>query len=622
MRECTTEFGRIDMRIAILDPERCKPRKCGRECQKYCPRVRAGDETVTFPLRGKPPLIVESLCSGCGICVKKCPFHAIQIVNTPEEIERDLLHRFSENAFALFRLPVVRQGFVTGLVGQNGAGKSTALQILGGDLSPNLGDYDDPPDIGEVIEYFHGSELQNFFTNLSDGRMKCVRKPQYVGSIPKLIKGGVGEVLAKFDVRGISQNLIQELGLEKLLDRQVDQLSGGELQKLAVAVAIARDANVFLFDEPSSFLDVSERLRVGRAIRNIVEDGPGHTPEVEKKTVVCVEHDLALLDFLSDFVCLFYGEPGAYGIVSHPHSVREGINIFLDGYIPDENMRFRPVSLDLMRRTVERETKSMGKPLLIWEEPFSKNYENFSLNVGPGLIRENEVIGILGPNGIGKSTFVKVLAGIEEPSTGPAPQSDEEFKVSYKPQYLTVPEGEMTGWDILRTTNDSVVMSPWFRSEILEPLGLMQLLEQEAGSLSGGELQKVAISAALAQEADLYLLDEPSAYLSVEDRLLAAKIIRRNILGVEQGIRSCFVVEHDLIMLNAVADKIMVFEGESGVKGEAKPPSDIRTGMNRFLQGLQITFRRDKVTGRPRVNKLDSRLDKEQKEKGEYFFED
>ena len=123
------------MRIAIINRDRCQPRKCSKECEYFCPPVRTGDETIVFA-DGKP-LITENLCVGCGICVRKCPFGAITITNLPEEME-DPVHRYGQNGFALYGLPVPIEGRVTGLLGPNGIGKSTAISILSGILRPNL----------------------------------------------------------------------------------------------------------------------------------------------------------------------------------------------------------------------------------------------------------------------------------------------------------------------------------------------------------------------------------------------------------------------------------------------------------------------------------------------------
>ncbi|MHA2273362.1 MAG: ribosome biogenesis/translation initiation ATPase RLI [Candidatus Hodarchaeales archaeon] len=592
------------MRIAIHDKDRCKPKKCGHECYKYCPGVRAGRETITFPKgRAEYPVISEALCSGSGICAKKCPFHAIKIVNTPEALDQDMTHRFGTNGFSLFRLPVVKENAVTGLVGNNGIGKSTALKILAGEIKPNLGDTDAPPDWDQLITKFRGSEIQHIFEKLANEEWNVARKPQYVDRIPEVAKGVVKEVIESVDQRGVHREIKETLALEKIWSRDLKHLSGGELQKVACAAAICRDVDTYLFDEPSSFLDVSERLRVARAIRALSESA----------TVIVVEHDLAILDYLSDYVSIFYGIPAAYGIVSHPHGVREGINIYLDGYIPDENMRFRTESI-VVDRTSIREDVGHGKAVL--EYPTLRQVKgDFELHVQSGELRNGEVVGILGPNGIGKTTFVRILAGVDEPVEGELPL-DDMLKVAYKPQYLTPPQ-DTTAWEFLLKINPTMIASSWFNSEVLRPFNLEELKDQQLEELSGGELQKVAIAGALSQNATILLMDEPTAYLAIEERLLAAKIIRRMVQAREQ---SAFIVDHDIVFQDYVSDRLSVFVGEPGTQGTALSPAPLKNGMNRFLSNLDVTFRRDPSSGRPRVNKADSRLDKEQKAAGNYYY--
>ena len=132
--------------------------------------------------------ISERLCIGCGICPKKCPFGAINIINLPTNLESQVTHRYSANSFKLHRLPTPRPGQVLGLVGTNGIGKSTALKILSGKQKPNLGRFDEPPDWEEILKYYRGSELQNYFTKLLEDNLKAVVKPQYVDQIPKAVK--------------------------------------------------------------------------------------------------------------------------------------------------------------------------------------------------------------------------------------------------------------------------------------------------------------------------------------------------------------------------------------------------------------------------------------------------
>jgi len=587
-------------RVAVLDSDKCKPKRCNRLCYRFCPIVRSRIEAIRF--EGDKAVIVESLCTGCGICIKKCPFKAISIVNLPDELEKDCSHRFGENTFKLYRLPTPYPCMVLGLLGQNGIGKTTVLKILSGEIKLNLGNYEKPPDWNEIVTHFRGSTLQDYFQKMSENRLKVSHKPQYVDKIPKAVSGKVGELLEKVDERKKLSEISGQLGLNQLWNRPLEVLSGGELQRVAVAATMCREADVYLFDEPSSYLDVKQRLEVAKAIRSLEND---------EKTIIVAEHDLAIIDYLSDQICVFYGEPGVYGVVSNVHGVRVGINIYLEGYIPDENVRFRKEAI-VFHEKPPRTSFGAGETLLKWGR-IKKTYEGFKLVASPGEIKRGEIIGILGPNGIGKTTYVKILAGIEK-----ADDKAEfgELEVSYKPQYISA-EYEGTVQELLLSVAKENFASSWYKTEILQPLSIEPLLDRNVAELSGGELQKVAIAACLSRKAELYLLDEPSAYLDVEERLNMARAIRR---VVETRNVTAFVVEHDVVAQDFIADRLMVFTGEPGTEGLANPPTSLRDGMNTFLKEMEVTFRRDPSTKRPRVNKEGSKLDKLQKQIGEYYY--
>ena len=587
-------------RVAVLEVDKCKPKRCNTMCYRFCPIVRSKVEAIRF--EGQKAVIVESLCTGCGICVKKCPFKAISIVNLPDELEKDCSHRFGENSFKLYRLPTPSPGMVLGLIGQNGIGKTTTLKILSGEFRLNLGNYESPPSWNDIIQHFRGSTLQDYFLRMSENRLKVSHKPQYVDKIPKAVSGKVGELLEKVNERGTLDKVAEQLELKQVWDRPLEVLSGGELQRLAVAATMCREADVYLFDEPASYLDVKQRLVVAKAIRSLKAD---------QKIIIVAEHDLAIIDYLSDQICIFYGEPAVYGIVSNVHGVRTGINIYLEGYIPDENVRFRKEAI-VFHEKPPGQVAGAGEILLAWDQ-IEKTYKGFKLVAKPGEIRRGEIVGILGANGTGKTTFVKILAGIEQADNG---KEFGQLKVSYKPQYISG-EYEGTVQELLMNVAKENYSSGWYRTEILQPLRIDLLLDRDVAELSGGELQKIAIAACLSRDAELYLLDEPSAYLDVEERLNMAKAIRR---VVENRNVTGLVVEHDVVTQDFIADHLMVFTGKPGQEGLANPPTTLRKGMNTFLKEMEVTFRRDPSTKRPRVNKEDSKLDKFQKETGEYYY--
>ena len=173
-------------RIAIIDDKKCHPQECGNYlCVKLCPVNRTGADCITEDEITKKARIDEILCTGCGICPTRCPFGAIEIINLPETLTKSPIHRYGENSFELYSLPTPLFGKVTGIIGKNGIGKSTALKIMSNLIKPNLGRWDDPPEFKEVINYFKGSETQKFLTKLQKNEINISYKPQQVDLIPK-----------------------------------------------------------------------------------------------------------------------------------------------------------------------------------------------------------------------------------------------------------------------------------------------------------------------------------------------------------------------------------------------------------------------------------------------------
>ena len=587
------------MRIAAVLADRCQPKKCNKECERFCPLNRTGAECVVFGERGKP-VISETLCQGCGICTNKCQFKAIKIIGLADELKEEIVHRYGENAFRLYRLPVPKKGLVTGILGPNGIGKSTAIRMLSGAEIPNLGDYENPPTKEEVLKHFAGTEIHDYLQNVYAGKIKTAIKPQYVDKLPQSVKGVVRDLLSKVQERMTMEEAAAMFDLEEVMDRELDKLSGGELQRLAMAATVMKDADVYYFDEPTSYLDIYQRVKMARIIKDLSVD----------KQVVVIEHDLAILDFLADNVHLVYGSEGAYGVFTLARQVRTAINAYLDGYLPEENIRFRerPIEFEASPPRGDWQTAD-----IISFDSLSKDFGEFRMDITGGSVKIGESVGIVGPNATGKTTFVKILAGAIEADSG---SLDGKVKVSYKPQYISA-DFDGTVQDLLLMKNYETITSGFFTGEVIEPLGIKFLMDKKVSKLSGGELQRVAIAVCLSNEADMYLFDEPSAYLDSNQRMVAAKTIRRM---MEKTGRSAMIVDHDVYFLDMVSDSLMVFGGEPGHHGIGDGPYDMREGMNRFLSAVDITFRRDADTHRPRINKPDSRLDREQKSNGEYYY--
>ncbi len=582
-------------RIAIVRKDRCNPQGCGGYlCARVCPvNMEGNDCIVPGPGEGKKPIIDEKLCTGCGICPNRCPFQAIDIINLPEQLENPI-HRYGRNGFHLYNLPSPIFGKVVGIVGKNGVGKSTAIKILSGMLKPNLGT-DSDAKFDDVVSFFKGKEAQGYFEALRDGKIKVAYKPQHVEMIPQSMTGKVRDLLKKVDERGKFDEIVDALGIRDVLDRDITQVSGGELQRTAIAATVLRKANLYVFDEPSSYLDIKQRIVVSKFIKSLAD---------EKTAVLVVEHDLIILDYMTDLLHVMYGREGSYGIVSLPKPTRTGMNIYLEGFIRDENMRFRDHEIKFLARPPPKPISKVA--LTAWDD-LVKKQGSFTLKAKAGEIGRSTVIGILGENGTGKTTFVKMLAGVLKADEGGV---DAKLKVSYKPQYLDVQSDEIVMSVLSEATQK-------YDAQLIKPLEIRPLLMKPLNTLSGGELQRVMIAKCLSQNADLYLLDEPSAYLDIEQRLAFSKVVRDI---VEQRGVSILIVDHDLLFIDYLSDRIVVFGGEPAKEGVVTGPFPMEDGMNKFLTQVGITMRRDEESNRPRINKPNSRLDREQREQGKLYY--
>ena len=589
------------MRVAVLLEERCKPnsnafaylKKYSEMCERECIQVE-----------GSKCKILETACPVCFTRAKHCPDGAVKIINLPEELDTDLTHSYGENAFRLFRLPSPRQEQIVGILGPNGIGKSTAINLLSGTFRPNLGDWENSsPDWDEVISTFPRGELRDYLGMVSTGEVSIAVKPQYIDKLPRIFDGEVRELLARVDDRGEMENYTELMGISHILDRKLGDLSGGELQRVAICATLLKEADVYFFDEPSSYLDIYERMRMVGVVRGLAEKG---------KRVLVVEHDLAILDVLCDLIHVIYGERSAYGIFTPPRSTRTAINAYLDGFLPEENVRIRDKPIQFLRGRNRGE--EVGTPILKWGD-IEKTLGDFSLTTGKGEVKSAEVVGVVGPNATGKTTLVKIIAGEIDPDEGWCTM---DAKVSYKPQHVRADfEGTVQEW--LDTEIGGKWRSGEFHTQVTRALQVDKMVDLHATKLSGGELQAVSIAICLGKEADLYLFDEPSAHLDANARMEAAKAIRRT---MESNEKAAMVIDHDTYFLDIVSDSVLVFQGEGGDHGKAIGPLSLRKGMNLFLSDADVTFRRDIESHSPRINKPSSRKDREQKSSGEYFYSD
>ncbi len=581
--------------IVIVDQDKIEPDLARETVINFDPLNRAGKEGGFYIDENEELHIDDAdVMEAHKMAVNKYPYDgAIQMVQLVHE-EGDKVHQFGENEFRLYGLPAPEDNAAIGILGENGLGKTVASKILTNKLKPNLGDYKQPPEWDNIKKKFRGTGLQNHIGKLADNNIQSATKPQQVERIPEIFSGTVKEFLERDGKKENLGKILKKFELEKLIERDVAQLSGGELQRLAIASTLLEDAEIYVFDEPSSYLDVGQRLKTGQEITDI------------DQSVLAIEHDLATLDLISDRIHIFYGEKASYGMVSNALSTKNGINQYLNGHIPSQNLKIRSDAITFER---SGDDNAAGDIILSYDAMAKKfGKDGFELEASSGELRQEEIIGIVGENGLGKTVFAKMLAGAIEPEVGESPQAD----ISYKSQYI-----EASDVTVREAFPDGAVLgSKRFQTRIEEPLEIEPLYERKLSSLSGGELQRVAVAICLSRNADVYLLDEPSAFLDVESRVKLGKTLK-NFSRKEE--KPLMIIDHDLLLLDYVSDRGIVFKGEPGIKGESTEPMKIEEALNEFLKEVDVTFRKDPETGRPRANKPESQKDKEQRKKEQFY---
>jgi ATP-binding cassette subfamily E protein 1 len=601
-------------RLAIVDYDKCKPTKCGVPCVIKCVVNQIGKICISIgdieDLGGsqsdkktskQKAIISNNLCIGCGACVKVCPYEAIKLVNLPKELTKEKqLVSYGENSFRVYASPHIKKGQCLGIIGSNGLGKTSVIKVLSGDIKI---------DCMEKKKLLNSSELYAYLTKLQSNKLNVSYKPQ---DISIYNRGHNGNALVSTLLEKIPTEIQSRMNLFKLKDRMTKQLSGGETQRLLISLACSRRADAYLFDEPTAFLDIKQRIIAANLIQDIVANS----------YVVLIEHDLCIFDYISDYVVSLYGEKGAYGVISSVSSTFNGINNYLDGYLPTENIKFRDRPVIFKFKTLEEEeviSERIGYNYSACKFSYNQDGKkdsssSFDLEIERGSFSTSEIILLIGENGTGKSTMIKILAGLIKVDGFERP----ELSVSIKEQEVYI-DSELTVSEYIYKKIGNMMYNSDFKINVLTPLNVDKLFDLIMKNLSGGQFQRVAITVCLGTCADIYLLDEPSAYIDVEDRMVIAKMLR-HYAGTTK--KTIFLVEHDMIMATCTCDKVIVFTGEPGVKCKAASPLDIKTGINQFLKILGVTMRRDKYSGsgRPRINKKDSLRDREQKKNDQYFI--
>ncbi len=626
-------------KVFLIDYDLCSLNSCGQPCVKKCPisisnqRKKQHHKKDEVPIRYKKStdnmIIIDEFCIKCGICLNVCPRNAIYSIFLLDEPEEDLItHEYPiktdkteisvlpneiDRGFRLFGIPTLLSGKVTGLCGPNGIGKSTVLNILSGNLKMNLGQTKNKNlKWQEILKHVKESEMRQHFQGIINGHRHIAYKPQVLKILfEKYKQKRVKDILQ--NQKHINDNffnrIIDYLDITAIADRYLDQCSGGELQRFALASVLIQNVDCYLIDEPCTFLDVRKRIKLAELLQDRARGFGGKN----QYPILVVEHDLAILDYMSDIIHLFYGIPHEFGVLTRVQTTKNGINSYLNGFLKTENIQFRKKKIGFRRSVSDRSWENAR--VFVKYDKLTKTFNGFHLNVGSGTIYEGEILGIVGENGTGKSTFAKIITGEIKPDKNSIFKTINRY-VSYKPQYITQ-DFDGSAKDFIMQNSQNYDFSENMKLLLYTPLGVDKYLDTKVKELSGGQLQRLYIASCLAKRAELYILDEPSAYLDVEERLRISSVIRAI---TKRNSATTIVIEHDIAIIDALSDRLLLFTGIPGKRGKTIGPLSKRDGMNEFLKILDITFRRDEETGRARINKKNSSIDKKQRSANEYFY--
>lgn len=334
-----------------------------------------------------------------------------------------------------------------------------------------------------------------------------------------------------------------DLAIEHLLGRNIFELSGGEKQKIALASAYALSPDIYVLDEPSSNLDVQAIDDIRRILLFLKEQG---------KTIVIAEHRLYYLSGIADRLVYLEG-----GSIAGEYTVEQFLAM-------DETKRsVRGLrTMDLAQITVPEKRRSSDKPSLEIKELTLNNgsktvLQEIDLNVSRG-----EIVGILGRNGAGKTTFSQVLCGLKKQSGG---------MIVYQGRPVTARQRLRLSYLVMQDVNyqlfagsveeectlGKAAVDRGVAGQVLKKLGFAEYRQCHPMALSGGQKQRTAIAASILCNKEILIFDEPTSGLDLDSMKQVTQLLAElAALG-----KTIFVVTHDYEFVSAVCERVIYFEG-------------------------------------------------------------
>ncbi|MDU1009639.1 MAG: ABC transporter ATP-binding protein, partial [Finegoldia magna] len=427
------------------------------------------------------------------------------------------------------------------LCGKSGCGKSTLLKLING-IIPEF--YD-----GDICGSVRVNGINTFTTEIHE-------LSKFVGSVfqnPKTqfyTTNTTDEIAFGLENYGIDTETInkriteveKDLRLERLMNKNIFNLSGGEKQKIAIASTYALSPEIFVLDEPSSSLDIKSMKELSQTIENLKAMG---------KTIIIAEHRLWYLKDIVDRA--IYMEDGK---IIREYNMEE-----IEKLSEDERLKtgLRHSSYKDINLVNNEESFNEESSLEIRNLIFKRNARTI-LSIDNLKFSYGNIIGIVGENGIGKSTFAKIVCGLYKTNRGEILKADKRFNRRNRIKESLLVMQEVNYQLFTDTVFDEILLTSKIRDKniintYLKDMELENIIDRNPHTLSGGQKQRVIILSALLSGKKILFFDEPTSGLDYRNM----KIVAKNIKKVKKKDRLILIISHDIEFLESVCDKVIDF---------------------------------------------------------------
>jgi len=423
------------------------------------------------------------------------------------------------------------------LCGKSGCGKSTLLKLING-IIPEF--YE-----GDICGSVRVNGINTFTTEIHElskfvGSVFQNPKTQfYTTNTTDEIAFGLENY--GIDTEAINKRIIEvekDLRLERLMNKNIFNLSGGEKQKIAIASTYALNPEIFVLDEPSSSLDIKSMKELSQTIENLKAMG---------KTIIIAEHRLWYLKDIVDRA--IYMEDGK---IIREYNMKE-----IEKLSEDERLKtgLRHSSYKDINLVNNEESFKEESSLEIRNLIFKRNARTI-LSIDNLKFSYGNIIGIVGENGIGKSTFAKIICGLYKTNNEEILKDNRRFNRRNRIKESLLVMQEVNYQLFTDTVFDEILLTSKIRDKniintYLKDMELENIIDRNPHTLSGGQKQRVIILSALLSGKKILFFDEPTSGLDYRNM----KIVAKNIKKVKKKDRLILIVSHDIEFLESVCDE-------------------------------------------------------------------